>query len=115
MRVGNFCRAVPVLRHLTYVSPNAAECVAMAAAVRRKRGGSVDAAREAVSGGDAVVELTQGASAGPRSARQVVDHLLPSVQTLLEVSQLSRYRAAEGFVFAAYGPCMRTPSHIDAC
>jgi len=42
------CRAVSVLRHLTYVSPNAAECVAMAAAVRRKRRNGSAAGGEAV-------------------------------------------------------------------
>ena len=79
------CRAVPVLRRLAFVSPNAAECVAMAAAVRRRRRGGV-AGPEAASRVDALVQSTQGAAAGPRSAREVVSRLLPSVQTLLEVS-----------------------------
>ena len=77
-----------MLRHLTYVSPNAAECVAMAAAVRRKRRGSGVAGGGAVAAAGAVVEQTQGGSSAgaAESARAVVDRLLPSVQTLLEVT-----------------------------
>lgn len=41
-----------------------------------------------------MVELTQGggsAAGAAESARAVVDRLLPSVQTLLEVTRLARY------------------------
>ena len=76
-----------MLRHLAYVSPNAAECVAMAAAVRKRRGDGARG-RDAASEGGAAVQRTQGGgpSAGAaESARSVLDRLLPSVQTLLKV------------------------------
>ena len=71
------CRAAAVLRHLAYVSPNAAELVAMANAVRRRRGQPPASSR--------APSLPVGAEHGALGARELIHRLLPSLQTLLEV------------------------------
>ena len=67
-----------MLKHITFISPNAAELVEMAAAVRRRQEiGMHQRYKNAV----AIRSYT-----GRQSARQTIGQLLPGLQTLLEVS-----------------------------
>ena len=98
-----------MLRQLKYVSPNAAECMALAAAVRRKRRMSSTAGGEAAAADGAVVQLTQGGSSAgaAESARDVVDRLLPSVQALLEVT--AAQRSSDMQLYRGVQELLRTP------